>query len=178
MSLNGMILCDKLKNGLCKIVTKLIVTKLKLHCSLWVGWLASQSQIEDCWHEVILRKSAYLQGFWSKSEALLYSCQAACHPEPSRPPYSTNNKGTRKLVKIYFQHSTLFLSNRMLWIRDGRGISLALMLICRSQLGSLHYESLICLSNKSLNVAHMAYGIQFRQLFFVHTITFQKSHLW
>ena len=43
------------------------------------------------------------------------------------------------------------------------------MLICRSQLGSLHYESLICLSNRSLNVAHMAYGIQFRQLFFVCT---------
>ena len=174
-----MILCNKLKNGLCKIVTKSIATKSKLHCSLWVGWLARRSQIwnsQDCWHEVILRKSAYLQGFWSKSEALLYSCQAACHPEPSRPPYSTNNKWDQEFSEdIYFQHSTLFLSNRTLWIRDGRGISLALMLICRSQLGSLHYESLICLSNRSLNVAHMAYGIQFRQLFFVHTM---KSHLW
>ena len=53
-----------------------------------------------------------------------------------------------------------FLSNRTLCIRDGRGISLALMLICRSQLGLLYYESLICLSNRSLIVAaaHM-YGI-------------------
>ena len=38
------------------------------------------------------RKSAYLQVFWTKSEALLYSCQDACPPEPSKPPCSTNNK--------------------------------------------------------------------------------------
>ena len=104
-----MILCNKLKNGLCKILTKLIVTKLKLHCSLWVGWLASRSQIgnsQDCWHEVILRKSAYLQGFWSKSEALLYSCQAACHPEPSRPPYSTNNKWDQEFSEDIYVFST------------------------------------------------------------------------
>ena len=43
MSLNQMVLCSKLKNGLCKIVTqsqvvtKLNVTKSRLHCNLFVA---------------------------------------------------------------------------------------------------------------------------------------------